>query len=602
MSTPRPEIAERLTALRAEMHASGVDAYIVPTSDAHQNEYVPTCWQRRAWISGFTGSAGTAAVTATSAGLWTDSRYFLQAEAELDPSAVTLFRSGVPDVPTLDEWLCDTLHEGQKVGYDPRVMSIDAVERMAGRLAGRGLELVAIERNLVDAIRAEPVEPPRDLAFALPAEIAGETVEARLARVREKMAKAGAQAIVVTTLDAIAWLFNVRGTDIPYNPVVISYAVVTADSAEWFVEETKVSSDVRALLAPSVKIRGYQALGEALENLARAGVRTWVDAGSASAWVLEKLKGAPVIRALSPIAKLKAIKNSTEISGMRHALERDGVAMVRFLRWLGEAVPRGGITEASAAEHLDGLRAENDRFRGPSFETISAYGPHAAIPHYRVTDESNLPLEPKGVYLVDSGGQYLDGTTDITRTVALGPVAELVRDRFTRVLRGHIDLARLSFPRGSAGHQIELAARLPLWDVGLDYGHGTGHGVGFFLNVHEGPFSISPRFTEMPLEPGMISSNEPGYYEAGAYGIRIENLVHVVRDDQRSGATNGNEFYRFDTLTLCPIDRSLVDRSQMSSAQVEWLDAYHARVRDTLAPLLTDAADRSWLTAATQAL
>ena len=602
MSNTALSIAARVAALRETLAARELAAYLVPTSDAHQNEYVPECWQRRAWISGFTGSAGLAAVTTTAAGLWTDSRYYLQAEQELDPAVFKLFRSQEPDVPTVEEWLCAELPEGARVGYDPLVLAIDSVERMAPKLTARGLALVPVEGNLIDALRAEPIVLPSDLAFALPPEIAGEDVATKLGRVRERMTKSGAEALVVTTLDAVAWLFNVRGTDIPYNPVVLSYAIVTADQASWFVDDRKVSSDVRTLLEPTVAIRSYDALGGALEALAAARKRTWLDTGSASAWVLAKLSGAPIIRGLSPIAKLKAVKTAAELDGMRRAHVRDGVAMVRFLRWLGEAVPAGGVTEASAGARLDAFRAENERFRGLSFETISAYGPHAAIPHYRVTPESNLALEPRGLYLVDSGGQYLDGTTDITRTVALGPVDEVMRDRFTRVLRGHIELARLSFPRGSGGHQLELAARLPLWDAGLDYGHGTGHGVGFFLNVHEGPFSISPRATDVPLEPGMVSSNEPGYYEAGAYGIRIENLIHVVRDDARSSAASGREFYRFENLTVCPIDRTLVDVAQMSGAQLAWFDGYHARVRETLAPLLTEAADHAWLEHATEPL
>ncbi|MBK7974344.1 MAG: aminopeptidase P family protein [Deltaproteobacteria bacterium] len=600
MSHTTTSIAARVAALREALASRDLAAYLVPTSDAHQNEYVPDCWQRRAWISGFTGSAGLAVVTASAAGLWTDSRYYLQAEHELDAAVYTLFRSQEPDVPAPEDWLCSQLAEGARVGYDPLVLSVEAVERMAPKLAGRGLALVAVEGNLIDALRPEPIVLPSELAFALPPEIAGEDVATKLGRVRERMAKSGAEALVVTTLDAIAWLFNVRGTDIPYNPVVLSYGLVTTNDAGWFVDERKVSSDVRSLLEPTVSIRPYEALGSALEALGAARKRTWIDAGSASAWVLEKLAGAPIIRGLSPIAKLKAVKTAAELDGMRRAHVRDGVAMVRFLRWLGEAVAAGGVTEASAGARLDAFRAENERFRGLSFETISAYGPHAAIPHYRVTPESNLALEPRGLYLVDSGGQYLDGTTDITRTVALGPVEDVMRDRFTRVLRGHIELSRLSFPRGSGGHQLELAARLPLWDAGLDYGHGTGHGVGFFLNVHEGPFSISPRATDVPLEPGMISSNEPGYYEAGAYGIRIENLVHVVRDEARSSATSGREFYTFENLTVCPIDRTLVDTAQMSEAQLAWLDGYHARVRETLAPLLTDPADGAWLEQATR--
>ena len=599
-------VSDRVRALRAAMAERGVDAYLVPSADEHQSEYLPECWKRREWISGFTGSAGDVGLTAEGAGLWTDSRYFLQAEDELDGDTYTLFRLREPEVPTLEEWLTDTLEKGQLVGYDPRLLTLGQRERIQRRLSAREIRFEPVAENLVDLVRGEAPDLPAGEAFALPVDHAGETVESKLGRVRKKMAKSGATALPVTTLDAIAWLFNVRGTDIAFNPLVLSYASIETERAIWFVDEAKLTDEVRGGLADHVDVRPYGSFGEYLEGLGTTGsvpdggARAWVDPSTASAWVADRLGDVPLVRLPSPVDALKCVKNDVELDGIDRAMVRDGVALVRFLRWLEERVPAGDVTELSAAGELARLRSEGEHFRGLSFETISGYAAHGAVVHYRVTEESSLPLESEGIYLVDSGAQYLDGTTDVTRTVALGPTTEEQRDRFTRVLRGHIELARLRFPKGSTGAQIELAARMPLWEVGLDYGHGTGHGVGHFLNVHEGPISISQRPSQIPLEPGMILSNEPGYYEAGAFGIRIENLVRIV--EVPGLGTEQRPFLGLRSVTLCPIDRSLIDREQLSPAQVSWLDDYHRQVREALGPALEDPADRGWLDGATRPL
>ena len=583
----------RLDSLRALLRERGIDAYIVPSGDQHAGEYVPRAWQRRAWLTGFTGSAGDALVTLKDALLWTDSRYFLRAERELEGGGFRLMKSGIPGEPGMQEWIGQNLGAGAGVGYDPRLLSHERTQELERELGARGLRVVSIEENLVDRIWRERPALPLDSAIVWDTRYAGESVPSKLARVREKMAEVRADAHVVTRLDDIAWLYNLRGTDVPYNPLLISYALVTRDHAWLFVDPRKVPP---AGLDPSVTPRGYDTFGDALEEHARGRSRFWIDAMTASRWIVERAGG--VERAYlgpGPIPMFKAVKNAVEVEGKRSAHIRDGAAMVRFLRWLEEAVPAGGVTELSVARELDRFRAQGQLYRGPSFEPIVGYRAHGAIVHYEATEESSFAIHGEDLLLVDSGGQYLDGTTDITRTVALGrPTAEQ-RVRFTLVLKGHIQIALAPFPRGTSGGQLDVLARRALWDAGLNYGHGTGHGVGAFLCVHEGPHSISPTARSVPLEPGMVVSNEPGYYKDGAYGIRIENLVTVVEDPDRQG------FLRFSNLTLCPIDRNLVEPDMLSPGEREYLNTYHTRVRDTLSPLV-DGKDRAWLDQATEPL
>jgi Xaa-Pro aminopeptidase len=594
-------VRKRIAALRELMSKAALEAYYVPSTDPHQSEYVPACWQRRGWLSGFTGSAGDLVVTRTTAGLWTDGRYFIQAADELRGSGIKLFKQGLTGVPTPSAWLAQTLRPRQALGIDPQLLSRGMEAELRAALDPVGARLKLVEGNLVDLIWPDRPMPSRATLELLPEELCGERASSKLRRLRRAMAERGVTAHVLTALDAIAWLFNVRSEDVEYNPVAIAYAIVTPDQALLFVDLEKVSGDVRRGLPRGVQLHSYEAVGAALAQLARERRRVWVDGRSVTCWVLGKLGVCSLVTEASPIHLMKAHKNAAEIAGMRAAHQRDGRAMVRFLAWLERAVPAGGVTELSAVERLAALRAEGERYRGESFETIAAYGPHGAIIHYGPSAETNASLQPRGIFLIDSGAQYLDGTTDITRTVLLGGEATAEqRDRFTRVLRGHIALARCCFPAGTSGRQIDALARVPLWEAGLNYNHGTGHGVGFFLNVHEGPQAISPtRCTGVPLEEGNIQSDEPGYYKEGEYGIRIENLVLVVRDGARSSADA--PFLGFEVLTLCPIDRRLIEPALLGAEERAWLDVYHARVREALGEGLT-AEEGDWLERATRPL
>ncbi len=597
-------VKQRLSALRALMVEQKIDAYFVPSVDPHGSEYVPACWQRRAFISGFSGSAGDIVITSNSAALWTDGRYFLQATAQLRGSGIKLMKMGKPKVPTLDIWLSDTLQEGQVLGADPRVLSKHLFSRLQHAAARAGAKIKLVDKNLVDAVWADeqPPLPSAKIAVQAP-RFAGESVSQKLKRLRKELASTKTNALVITTLDAIAWTFNIRGEDVAYNPVVIAYALITADAATLYCHLDKVTPAVeKTLTKAKVAIAPYQSFGKALVALNKAKAHVWVDPSSVNAWVLSKIKRAVIKEGASPISMMKARKNAKEIAGAKAAHVRDGVAMVRFLRWLEGAVAEGGLTEVDASDHLASLRAEGEHFRFESFEPISGYAANGAIVHYSAERETAATLQPEGIYLIDSGGQYLDGTTDITRTVLLGSEATAKqKEHFTRVLEGHISLAKLRFPVGTPGRHIDAFARRALWDAGLDYAHGTGHGVGAFLGVHEGPQAISPtRCIGAPLEAGNILSDEPGFYLEGEYGIRIENLVLVVKDDALSQEGTGT-FLGFEPLTLCPIDTRLVDVKLLSPAGRQWLNAYHQRVRDELSPLL-DSKTQAWLKKKTRAI
>lgn len=592
---------ERIGALRRLMGEHGIQGYVVPSTDPHQSEYVPALWERRRWLSGFTGSAGDAAVTLGKAGLWTDSRYFIQAEEQLRGSGIELFKLGVPGTPELFAWLAAEVGQGGAVGIDPRLVSASGAARIERTLGRKGVALRRIEENLVDRLWTDRPPPPDAPLEVWPERFAGEPAADKLRRLRSEMERLGADAHVVTALDAVAWLFNVRGADVEYNPVAIAYAVVTRDAAELFVAPGKVTDEARRHLAPVAAVRDYAAVRERLSELGRSGARVLVDPDSVSDWVAEAIgHGADHVLEASPIALLKAVKNPVEIAGFRAAHVRDGVALVKHLAWLDKAVPGGAVTELRAAARLEELRRGQELYRGPSFATIAAYADHGAIVHYEPTPETDARLRPEGLLLLDSGGQYLDGTTDVTRTIALGPPTAEQKDRFTRVLQGHLDLAHTSFPAGTAGKQLDTIARLPLWRTGLNFGHGTGHGVGAYLSVHEGPHAISfYRCTGVALREGMVTSIEPGFYKAGAFGIRIENLVVVVPDEGRSAGDF--KFKRFENLTLCPIDLRLVEPGLLTAEEIAELDAYHREVREKLAALL-DADERAWLEAATRPL
>ncbi|MEZ4654070.1 MAG: aminopeptidase family protein P [Candidatus Eisenbacteria bacterium] len=451
-----------------------------------------------------------------------------------------------------------------------------------------------LDENLVDAVWADRPGLPLGPMQALPVKFTGESTAAKLKRVRKEMKERNVDAHVLSALDAVAWLFNIRGRDVIYNPVSIAYAIVTAAEAYLFVESEKVDAGVKKALGSKVTLRPYDGFADALRRLGEDKARVWVEDSSATAWIAQTLDGADLVTEISPVTLMKSKKNDVEVEGMRSAHVRDGAAVARFLCWLDEAVRKESLTEISAAMKLEEFRREGEHFQGLSFRTISGYGPHGAIIHYSVTPQTDVPVRPDGIYLLDSGGQYLDGTTDITRTVLLGKKATAEqKDRFTRVLKGHIALARARFPHGVGGGRLDVLARTALWEVGLDYNHGTGHGVGSFLNVHEGPRSIGQaRDTGLPIEPGNIFSNEPGYYKAGEYGIRIENLV-LTRENGVVGE-NGRPYLEFETLTMCPIDNRLLDVKLLKPEERKWLNDYHKDVGKKLAPFM-DAKERAWL-------
>jgi len=590
---------DKLIALRKVMKRHGVEAYLIPSTDPHQSEYLPEVWKRRQFITGFTGSAGDALVTLTQAGLWTDSRYFLQAERELKDSGFTLFKAGTPGVPSWQEWIAKRLSPGQALGLDPKLIAHRDFVKLEKEFQRRGIFLKAIEKNLVDAIWRQKPSAPAGAISILEKKYAGESVREKLERLRKKMAEEDADAHVLTQLDAIAWLFNVRGSDVEFNPVAVAYAIVSRKKATLFVERYKVPNKVPQALARNVTIENYEDFCSRLCELGKKKMRIWLDEASAGEWIVRSLgPGAKPIFKPSPVHLFKAVKNRTEIAGSKVAHLRDGAAMVNFLCWLEKAVPKGGVSELSAAEKMEEFRRRQDRFMGLSFKTISSYAGHGAVVHYAVSPETDVPLKPEGIYLIDSGSQYKEATTDITRTVCLGRPTEEQRDRFTRVLKGLIALTRLSFPQGTFGTQVDILARLALWEKGLNYGHGTGHGIGAYLNVHEGPQSVAPaRGFGVGLESGMITSIEPGYYKENEYGLRVENLVLVVKDLSRS--TKSFSYYTFETLTLCPIDLRLIKKGVLTAEEIRWLDGYHRTVREALTPRL-GSAELAWLKKATR--
>ncbi len=594
--------AARIEALRAQMRRAGLDAYLIPSTDPHQSEYTPNCWKRRAWLTGFTGSVGDAIVTPDQACQWADSRYYIQAEEELAGTGIAVQRQGEKDVPKPRKWLEKNLSKGGKLGLDPRLISLEGLEKLEKSVKKAGAELVLSDRNLVDEIWEDRPPRPAGQLSRHPVRYAGKPTPAKPEAVRATMKEQEASALVITRLDCLAWLFNLRGEDVEFTPVAVAYGLVLPDRATIFIDAGKAPRAAASSLGASVAIEPYEALGDHLRELARQKAKVWVDPAAANAWVGQALKGAELIRETSPIPAAKARKNKVEVEGARRAHERDGLALVRFLCWLEQAVGRQKVTELSAAAKIEGLRAESELYRGPSFRTISAVGGHGAIVHYAPTPETDRRLRRGAIYLLDSGGQYLDGTTDVTRTVLLGgEPPEGARDAFTRVLKGMIALARTRFPGETRGMQLDAFARRALWEVGLDYGHGTGHGVGSFLGVHESPPGVAPpkRPVKGDLDEGQILSNEPGYYREGRYGIRTENLILVVRDRELSKPKK--PFFRFETLTLCPIDRRLIDPDLLDETERSWLDDYHAEVARRLTPHLPDR-EAAWLAEATRPL
>ncbi len=596
-----PDYSARLAALRAQLAADGLDGFVVPISDEHMSEYVGDYAQRLAWLTGFGGSAGSAAVLANRAAMFTDGRYTLQVRQQVDGADYDYV-----DVPasSIAAWLAAHVTAGQRIGFDPWLHGVDWVKATADQLAARGAALVPVTANPIDAIWTDRPAPSAAPVVVHSDALAGQSTSAKRAAIADWLKAEGLDATVISALDSVAWTFNLRGADVARTPVGLAFALVHADAtADLFIAPEKITDAVRQHLGNSVRLHGYDALTEALAAL--GGKRVAADPERAVAAIFGALErgGASIVRRRDPAVLPKACKNPVEVAGMKQAHIRDGVAVSRFLRWLEGAAPAGGLTEAAVADKLRGFREETGALRDLSFDTISAAAGNAASPHYRFDPAASAALPTQGIYLVDSGGQYDDGTTDITRTVAIGePTAEM-RRRFTQVLKGHIALATARFPHGTRGSQLDILARQYLWADGVDYAHGTGHGVGTYLAVHEGPARIAKPSggqagTEEPLHAGMILSNEPGYYKAGEYGIRIENLVLVV-----PAALSGAEqpMLAFETISFAPIDRTLIDTALLSDAELAWLNGYHADVYAKLAHFISDD-DRIWLERATAPL
>jgi Xaa-Pro aminopeptidase len=596
--TERAASGARVAALRTELARRGLTGFVVPRSDRHQNEYVPASEERLAWLTGFTGSAGAAIVLMERAVLFVDGRYTLQVREQVDTSLFTI--EHLVETPP-DRWIETNLTSADRLGYDPWLHTVESAERLAKACAAAGATLVAVEPDLIDAIWRDRPAPPLGAVTLHDLRFAGEGAEEKLARIRAELAKLRADALVVSDPHAVAWAFNIRGADVAHTPLPLAFAVVPQTGrAALFVDGRKLSNDVRDRLEGLADVREPADFVQALAALGQARKTVKLDQATA-ADALARLvitHGGKVARGACPIALMKAVKNQVEISGARAAHIRDGAAVTRFLAWFDREAARGTLTEIDAVAALEGFRRDTGLLKDISFPTISGAGPDGAIVHYRVTSKTNRAIAPGELFLIDSGGQYQDGTTDITRTVAVGePTAEM-RERFTRVLKGHSAIARAVFPDGTTGAQLDSFARQFLWAQGLDFDHGTGHGVGSYLSVHEGPARISKLGTTA-LRRGMILSNEPGYYKAGAYGIRIENLVLVVEAAAVPGAEK--PLNAFETLTLAPIDRRLIVANMLTPEETEWLDGYHARVAQTLSPLV-DAETRTWLAAATRPL
>ena len=565
-------ITEKVETLRNYLRKNGLCAFVFPSTDPHQGEYVPEHWMTRQWISGFDGSAGTAVVTLSDAALWTDSRYFIAAEEQLKGTPFQLIKDGLPETPSITEWLIDNIQYSKikiqnetVVGIDGDVYTTDDIEAMETALGKVGIKL-RTDLDPAEELWTDRPPIPKNKIEIQPLEYAGETAESKIERVRQALKEQHDDSIVISQLDDIAWLLNLRGTDVHCNPVFVSYVLLTLDKVTLFIDSEKLDETTRSYL---------KSIG--VEVMPYSQFKTLN-----SKYKVQSL-------ALSPVPSMKSIKNAAEIEGYRRAMLRDGVAMVKFLRWLKPAVEAGGETEMSIDRKLTALRAEQPLYRGLSFDTIAAYGPHGAIVHYEATPETDAPIEPHGLLLLDSGAQYQDGTTDITRTIALGPLTDEERLDYTLVLKGHIRLALTRFPDGISGTQIDALARYAMWQHGINYGHGTGHGVGSYLCVHEGPHQIRHTWKPAPLHAGMTVTNEPGIYRAGKHGARIENTMLIVED----GETEFGKFLRLEPLTLCPIDLTPVIWEMMTQEEVDYINAYHKKVYEELSPYLTEEERKS---------
>lgn len=588
-------INERLVALRRWMKENALTAFIFPSSDPHNSEYVADHWKTREWISGFTGSAGTAVVTLHHAALWTDSRYFIAAAKELAGSELLLMKERVEGTPSISEWLASELTEYDSpiVGVDGSVNTFVSVADLKESLATKGNMQVRCVDDPMDVLWLDRPVIPNNKICLHPLKYAGETTGSKLSRIRECLVKQGADGLLVTALDEIAWVLNLRGNDVHCNPVFVSYLLIAPDKVTLYIYKDKLSEEVQAYLSTEhVDVEEYDAVVEGLKRY--AGNALLIDVSSTNYNLSTAVESEKLHVGTSPIPMMKAIKNKVEQDCFRAAMLRDGVAMVKFLAWIKAAVEKGGETEISLDERLTGLRAEQPMFQGISFDTIVGYEEHGAIVHYEATPETDIPVKPHGLVLIDSGAQYLDGTTDITRTIALGELTEEQRRIYTLVLKGHIQLDRFHFPAGACGSQLDAIARAPMWREGYNYLHGTGHGVGSYLNVHEGPHQIRMEWRPAPMQAGMTVTNEPGLYLEGKFGVRIENTLLIVPAE----TTAFGEFLKFETLTLAPIDTAPIVLEMLSVEEREWLNNYHRRVYESLSPYL-NRIEQEWLEKAT---
>lgn len=588
----KTNIPERIAALREAMKQHKIDAYIIPTSDPHMSEYPADCWKYREWISGFTGSAGTVIITADKAGLWTDSRYFLQASTQLEGTGIELFKMMLPETPTIPEFLTHELKEGQTVGLNGETYSLADARSLEKALAEKEIKLNT-NASLIDPIWKERPAIPEAPMFEMPIELSGKSTEDKLIDINKMLHKAGADCTILSALDEVAWTFNIRGTDVAYNPVVISYAFVSEKESVLFVNPKKIPAEIAEhLKKEGVTLADYGMLATFLSRLPEQ-TRVFIDSKRTNVAIYNALpKSSILIEGTSPANHLKSIKNETEIKGFRNAVLKDGIAMTKFYFWLEKMLKAGEkVTELSAAAKLTALRSEQPQYVMDSFASISSYGSHGAVVHYSPTPETDTELKTDSLYLLDSGAQYLDGTTDITRTIALcDEPSEQMKKDFTRALKGTIGIAKCKFPAGIRGCLIDAFARKALWDAGINYLHGTCHGIGHCLNVHEGPQSIRMEENPVILEPGMVMSDEPAMYRPGEYGIRTENMILIRKDSE----TEFGKFLGFETLTLCYIDTKLVIPSMLSVREHAWLNKYHQMVYDLVSPHLTEE-EKAWL-------
>ena len=578
-------IITRIEELRTVMKSEGIDAFVFPSTDPHNGEYVPEHWKGREFISGFNGSAGTAVVTMDDAALWTDSRYFLQAEEQLAGTGFRLMKLKIEGTPTISQWLGRKLsaNGGTVVGIDGMVNSIGTVEALADELRAEGGITLHTNFDPLKVIWKDRPAIPSDMAIVHPQKYAGESAQSKIARIRQALRERHVEGMLVSALDDIAWALNIRGTDVHCNPVVVSYLLITMDSVTLYINSDKLTPVVREHLAANgVMTDEYENVKKGLAGY--DGYNILMDPDETCYTLYKAYGDRPKVLAPSPLPSMKIVKNETEIMGYRYAMLRDGIAMVKFLRWLVPAVEEGGVTEVSASDELEAFRAEQSLFKDISFDTIAGYGAHGAIVHYEPTPETDIELKPEGLLLLDSGAQYLDGTTDITRTIALGPVTDEQKHIYTLVLKGHIRLAMAKFPANASGTQLDILAREAMWREGLNYMHGTGHGVGSYLSVHEGPHQIRMEYKPEPLRAGMTVTNEPGLYLAGKFGVRIENTMLITEYMN----TEYGRFLKLEPLTLCPIDKTPIDVDMLVDEELDYLNDYHAAVFKSLSPYLDD--------------